>query len=158
VWSRDNRWIYFSYGRKDGERNIWRTAVTGGSPEQITTGGAAIGAALSPDGTEVFYSPHDLPGALVAVSAAGGGTVRQVLPCTKAYATTTRFLYYVECGPGDVHDVRVLDLGTGRSRIVGRIWDPNPIPPRLAVSPDGNTILVPPVTSTTDLMMVENFK
>jgi serine/threonine protein kinase len=159
IWSRDGRWVYFSYGRTEAERNIWRTALTGGSLEQITTGGAGQGAALSPDGTELFFTPHEmLRGRLLAVPAAGGSAPRQVLPCTKAYATTTTSLYYVECGSGDVHDVRMLDLKTGRARVLGRTRDTFPMPLTVTVSPDGNTVLVPRVTRTADLMLIENFK
>jgi hypothetical protein len=89
----------------------------------------------------------------------------------KAVANTG--VYYSPCGsrrardptngfvqtwpPGSQIPIQVLDPSTGRVRVLGSVKAPFE-PNRLAVSPDGKTVLVQRNTTTSDLMLIENFR
>jgi hypothetical protein len=53
--------------------------------------------------------------------------------------------------------IQLLDLSTGRVRLLATVREPFDSA-RLAVSPDGQTILVHRNLSTSDLMLIENFR
>ena len=113
-------------------------------------------------------------GPLWAVPVAGG-RARQVLPCVRwlSFAVTGSGIYYSPCGdrhdrnqmngflqtwlPGSQIPIQVLDSSTGRTRVLGKVPPPFDSA-RLAVSPDGLTILVHRNTATADLMAIENFR
>ena len=113
-------------------------------------------------------------GPLLAVPI-GGGTPRQVVPCVRflSWAVANTGVYYSPCGsrrdrdksngfvqtwpPGSQIPIQVLDPSTGRVRILGSVKAPFE-PNRLAVSPDGKTVLVQRNTTTSDLMLIENFR
>jgi hypothetical protein len=69
-------------------------------------------------------------------------------------------LYYVPCGPDESATLHLLDLSTGRDRLLGeldRFASEYSTP--LSVSPDGTTILYHKVVSDgADLMLIENFR
>jgi Tol biopolymer transport system component len=105
----------------------------------------------------------------------GGGRPRQIVTCVKsqAFAVTATGVYYSPCGsrrdrnqangflqtwlPGSEIPIQVLDPSGGRVRVLGSVKAPFE-PTRLAVSPDGQTILVHRNTSISDLMLIENFR
>jgi hypothetical protein len=156
-WSRDGRWLFFSSDRNGG-RNIWRMPWPSGPAEQVTTGGSGSRAVMSPDGEDVYYAAHSGAAApLLAITAGGGAVSRVVVPCTRGYATTAEALYYIGCGPGPEYDVHFVEARTQRDRVLGRTrltgWG-SP----LTVSPDGTTVLVLRDNSTTDLVLIENFR
>ncbi len=113
-------------------------------------------------------------GPLLAVPVAGG-PARQLLPCVRwlSFAVTESGVYYSPCGdrrdrnqtngflqtwlPGAEIPIQVLDPSTGRTRVLGRVAPPFDSA-RLAVSPDGSTILVQRNIATSDLMAIENFR
>ena len=113
-------------------------------------------------------------GPLLAVPVAGG-PARRLLPCVRwlSFAVTESGVYYSPCGdrrdrnqtngflqtwlPGAEIPIQVLDPSTGRTRVLGRVAPPFD-PARLAVSPDGSTILVQRNIATSDLMAIENFR
>jgi hypothetical protein len=59
--------------------------------------------------------------------------------------------------PGAEIPIHVLDASTGRTRVLGRVEPPFDSA-RLAVSPDGSTILVQRIIATSDLMAIESFR
>ena len=86
--------------------------------------------------------------------------MRQLLPCVSGvnFAVGPAGTYYAACGDGPRRSIHLLDQAGTRSsawygsRPVG--YDLN----RLAVSPDGKTILVQQQTFTLDLSLIENFR
>jgi hypothetical protein len=91
-----------------------------------------------------------------------GGAERQVLDsvCSRGFEVTGRGIYYVDkTEPGGRLMVRLLDPRTGRSVEVRKSSMPlYGLEHRLAVSPDGNTILVTGSAQRpgADLYLVEN--
>ena len=68
-WSHDGRHVYFGSPR-GGSWQLWRVAVEGGEPSQVTTDGG-YAALESPDGRWLYYTRLDRPG-LLRRAAAGG--------------------------------------------------------------------------------------
>jgi serine/threonine protein kinase/Tol biopolymer transport system component len=166
TWSLDGQWLYYTSEQKAG-RNVWRVPVGIGHPQQITTGGSRYRVAISPDGREVLFQPrtggHDswltAPAPVLAVPAGGGGTPRQVLPCASDFSTNVHGIYYVECAAGTEHAVHFVDAATKLDRVIGRTsFMDTELTSTLAVSPDGETVLVPRLSNLADLMLIENFK
>jgi Tol biopolymer transport system component/DNA-binding winged helix-turn-helix (wHTH) protein len=161
-WSRDGRWIYFS-SHQDGARDIWRVRPTGGQPEQVTrTGSGFLGHELG-DGTSLLYQPVNGDSALLLLSLTGTTPPRQLVDCVRlaAFASAGRRVVYVACDPSSRPPLRVLDLDTGRDRLLGRLehFSPGTIHGNLAASPDGHTILFRgTVRRGSDLMLIENFR
>jgi hypothetical protein len=149
--------LYFSSDRT-GTRNIWRVAISGGSAEQITFGGAWFRTVMAPDGSELFYKAHEGDGPLLAIPATGGSTPRQVLPCaTNGYTTNRTALYYIDCGPGPEYAVRLHEGKTSPDRVLGHTPGSGLNSP-LTVSPDGKVVLVLRGGWTTSLAFIENFR
>jgi Tol biopolymer transport system component/DNA-binding winged helix-turn-helix (wHTH) protein len=163
TWSRGGDWIYYSWSRPH-DRDIWRTHVTTGSKERMTSGGGFIGRE-SADGMDLLYLPKPVDSPLMAQSLDGGG-IRTIVTCVAgtAFAVTQNGIHYVACSgtpPDPNPSVRVRDLATGAEREVGRLekFEYESLPSGFAVSPDGRTILYGRlVRDEADLMMIENFR
>jgi hypothetical protein len=126
------------------------------------------------DSTDVKSLPTFGDSPLLAVPIAGG-TPRQVVPCVRflSWAVANTGVYYSPCGSRRARDrtngfvqtwpqgsqipIHVLDLSTGRVRVLGSVKAPFE-PNRLAVSPDGRTILIHRNTPNSDLMLIEHFR
>lgn len=170
-----------------GGRDTWQVPSEGGPSTRVTQGGSSPVVFESVDGKELIYQSRvvyestdvksyltfgDSP--LLAVPIAGGKP-RQVVPCARSLSWTvvTTGLYFSPCGnrrvrdqtngfvqtwpPGSQIPIQVLDPSTGRVRVLGSVKAPFE-PNRLAVSPDGKTILVQRNMTTSDLMLIENFR
>ena len=159
TWSRDGRWIYYSWGQADG-RDIWRMPADGGVPERLTHGAAGAFACESSDGKSLLFQPKDADSPLMTMALAGGQT-RQLIPCVKnsAFGVSPRGVYYVPCDLTPDPPLYVLDPKTGRTARLGRLDGLTTRPLGLSVSPDGNTVIYPrQVLSRADLMLIENFR
>ena len=170
-----------------GGRDTWQVPSEGGPSTRVTEGGSSPVVFESVDGKALIYQSRvvyestdgtsyptfgDAP--LLAVPI-GGGTPRQVVPCVRflSWAVVNTGVYYSPCGsrrdrdqtngfvqtwpPGSQIPIQVLDPSTGRVRVLGSVKAPFE-PNRLAVSPDGKTVLVQRNTTTSDLMLIENFR
>jgi eukaryotic-like serine/threonine-protein kinase len=176
-WSRDGKRIYFlsDRGGRDifGGHDTWQVSVDGGPAARVTDGGSNLLAFESADGKTLIYQTlGDSP--LMAVPV-GGGAARELVPCAKTLSFTVGAagVYYSPCGnrrdrapnsgllqtwqPRADIPIQLLDVSTGRVRVVATVKEPFE-PTRLAVSPDGKTILVHRNMSTSDLMLIENFR
>ena len=112
------------------------------------------------DGKDLIYKRDFADSPLLALPLAGGPT-RQLLPCVSDvnFAVGPAGIYYAACGrwPRAVHSPARHELGEiGCS---GDIRDTFPFNfNRLAVSPDGKTILIQQQSLSSDLMLIENFR
>jgi eukaryotic-like serine/threonine-protein kinase len=157
TWSRDGRWIYFSSDQGAG-RETWRVPAGGGAGERVMRDGSAF-ALESMDGKELIYKPNFGDSPLVALPLAGG-PARQVLPCVSAvnFAVGPAGIYYAACGPRQGRSIHLFDTA-GRDRVLGSVDDAWGFAlDRMAVSPDGQTVLIHRQSLSNDLMLIENFK
>jgi Tol biopolymer transport system component len=77
VWSRDDRYIYFSSSR-GGTVNLWKAPVSGGSLEQITAGvGEDTDLDLTADGSSLVYATYRINVDLAVRTLDGGGEATQ---------------------------------------------------------------------------------
>jgi Tol biopolymer transport system component len=158
TWSRDGRWIYFT-SEEGARRDIWRVPAGGGARERVTRDGSSFFALESLDGKDLIYTREFGNSPLLAMPLAGG-PARQLLPCVSFvnYAVGPAGIYYAACDPGLERSIHLLD-GAGRDRVLGSVKGPwGFVLNRLAVSPDGKTILIQQGSVSNDLMMIENFR
>jgi Tol biopolymer transport system component len=170
-----------------GGRDTWQVPSDGGSATRVTEGGSSALVFESVDGKALIYQSRVVyesaevksyatfgDGPLLAVPVAGGRP-RKIVPCVKllSWAVADTGVYYSPCGsrrdrdqtngfvqtwpPGSQIPIQVLDPSTGRVRVLGSVKAPFE-PNRLAVSPDGKTVLVHRNTTSSDLMLIENFR
>ena len=171
-----------------GGRDTWQVPSGGGQSTRVTTGGSTSVVFESVDEKELIYQSRvmykttdgtsystfgDSP--LLAVPIAGGKP-RTIVPCVRLLSWAvlrTGGVYYSPCGNrrdrdqtngfvltwprGSPIPIRVLDPSTGQDQFFGSVKAPFE-PNRLAVSPDGKTILIQRNTTTSDLMLIEHFR
>jgi serine/threonine protein kinase len=158
-WSRDPRFIYFVSNRT-GRHEVWRVPFAGSPEEQLTREGGSF-PFESADSRTLYYKKGgiDAGDAPLMARPTAGGESRQVLPCVRVfgYTVAARGLYYTTCETGDSpqRTLRYWDATTGRDRPVATLdaeWIGG-----LSVSPDGQSIVFGRGTSSSDLIMIENF-
>jgi len=140
--SRDGRWLYFGSDRS-GDWQLWRIAVGGGSPEQITTDGG-FAAMESPDGRTLYFMCYFEPG--LWAMPVEGGTARLVTDRIGAldwgnWAVTEAGLFWVDRSDDTARVVR-MDLA---SEAVEEAFRADNVPVRevgLTATPDGRTLVV----------------
>jgi Tol biopolymer transport system component len=159
-WSRDGRFIYLVSNRT-GRQEIWRVDVARGAEEQLTREGGSF-PFQSADGRTLYYKKGGVSAGDAPLMGRGvaGGEERTVLPCVHifGYAVAPRGLFYHDCGATDSprRTLRYWDAATGQDRAVATLdaeWIGG-----LGVSPDGRSIVFGRGASTSDLMMIENFR
>ena len=163
TWSRDGQRIYFSSDRGGG-RDIWWVPAGGGPVARVTHGGSGVVAREVFDGSAIVYQTAEGDSPLVMLPLSGG-PARQLAECVryegyiagKGLAVGAAGIYYGPCGSGPQRSIHLIDPATGRDREVGRVSDPFFLS-GLAISPDGNTILVHRGAETADLVLLENFR
>jgi Tol biopolymer transport system component/tRNA A-37 threonylcarbamoyl transferase component Bud32 len=161
VWSRDGKWIYFSWDNGHG-RDIWRIPSGGGHAQQITRSGTSVFGMESMDGRDFLYQQETFQDSPVISVPIAGGSPREILRCVAgggAFSVTARGVYYIPCSSAE-HAVRLFVPGR-QEEVFGNLdglAQGSPIF-GLPVSADGNSILYSKIVRDEEnLMLIENFK
>jgi Tol biopolymer transport system component len=156
-WSRDGHWIYFTSNRS-GAQQIWRVAVAGGAPEQISRNGGEA-SDVSPDGKWLYFTKKSGADGIWKMPTDGGEESR-VTDNVQRYnfAITEDGLYYIPAmAPDRTTSVRYLNFATRATNEVVKIE--KPVDLGLAISPDRRSLLFTQLDYVgQDLMLVENFR
>ena len=162
-WSRDGRWIYFA-SLRTGQYQVWKMPWTPGAGReseavQVTKNGGFL-ALESPDCRFVYYANSRNNPGLWRVPVPGGEEI-QVLPALddpRSFAVVEQGVYFIPPRNADgTHSIHFLEFAAGKTFPVATI--DKPMGPRLAVSPDGRSLLYAQVDQEgRDLMLVENFR
>ena len=130
----------------------------------MTHGGSGVVAHETFDGSAIVYQTAEGDSPLMLLPLTGGPPVSSLRASRcegyiagKSLAVGAAGIYYGQCGSGPQRSIHLIDPATGRDREVGRVSEPF-FQSGLAISPDGNTILVHRGTETADLVLIENFR
>lgn len=160
-WSHDGRWIYYS-NHHQAVRNIWRVPSRGGRPEQVTRAGSGFLGYETADGKALLYQPKYGDAPLLLLPLTAGGVPQPLVNCVRSagFATAGSTVVYVACGEGSRPALHVLDMTSGRDRLVGRLehFPPDTSHVNLAVSRDGTILFRTLMRRGGDLMLIENFR
>jgi Tol biopolymer transport system component len=156
-WSRDSKWIYFASDRT-GALQVWKMPAEGGQAVQVTRKGGQA-AFESPDGKTLYYARGwDVPGLwMVPVE---GGEERLVLEQLDVadwgnWGVAKEGIYYYN------RRTKAIELLGFATHHVTEVLKPKARPGDMlnfAVSPDGRSILWCEEWSTSNIMLVENFR
>lgn len=160
-WSHDGHWIYFASNRS-GVWQVWKRAVDGGSPVQITKNGG-FAPIESPDGKSLYYTKFDAAGAW-RVPVDGGEEIKVLDEPPRNYwgyfAVATDGLYFGGDVGGNRPGLKFYDFATKKITSLGSMEkEPYEGAPGLSVSPDGHSILYLQLDEArNNLMLAENFR
>ncbi len=158
-FSRDGRFVYFGSART-GRKEVWRAAAGGGQEEQLTHDGGEF-PQESHDGRMLYYlRTGGNTGSPLMVRSTSGGEERILLPCAFAfgYVAVPQGVLHVACtnlGPTR-HALSYWDATSGKDRTVATLEGDFLM--GLSASPDGQSIVYSRATSSSDLIMIENFR
>ncbi len=161
-WSRDGRWIYFGSNRS-GSWQIWKVPPEGGKAIQITKQGGAF-SRESVDGQSVyFYGFYNLQRkGLWQVPASGGPEAlvldKEIDPHT--WDLTNRGIYFIDRDSKPLETICLYDFATHSVKSLAPVHsDPGfRHVPGMSVSPDGKWLVYVGGISTSDIMMIDNFR
>jgi Tol biopolymer transport system component len=161
VWSRDGRWVYFYSDRKDGRFQIWKTPVSGGSPEQVTKNGAIFGVE-SRDGRFFYFAKFEEPG--IWRMPINGGDETRVLDHPGGdlewcdWALSSDGIYFVDPGSkGEKASIQFYEFAS-RRKIPILALERRPTS-GLAISPEETSILfTQEKLAESRLVLVKNFR
>jgi dipeptidyl aminopeptidase/acylaminoacyl peptidase len=174
-WSRDGQWIYYSDSAQDNSQ-IWKIPAEGGEPIQVTKKGGIFFAQEADDGF-LYYTKRRQPSSEkwddIWRIPIGGGEERPFLEnlflegknCTM-WRNHLVYRHWVneegvpDIAPGRRSVMDMMNLETGEVTRLHTFDPEDRFCFGTAVSPDGQSILYAPVTSSggSDLVLVENFQ
>jgi serine/threonine protein kinase len=160
AWARDGRSIYFSSDRT-GRSEIWQAPLDGGTPIQITKGGAG-NVKVSRDGRWLFYQGLTPPLAIHRIAPDGSNDTVVVDEDVRIgmFAATEHALWFVTNPVAGIPSVTLkrLDFATGEIREMART-DFVPIPVGLSMSADERYALITRNDRNgSDLLLVTDFR
>jgi len=144
-WSHDGAWVYFASTRS-GTLQIWKIPSQGGAAVQVTRKGGFEGFE-SPGGQFLMYvKGREIPG-IWRVPVAGGEEVqiadRDQVGYWRCWRLARGGVYFATAAPPAEPRLEFLDLATGAVQQIATLPKaPDATIPGLAVSPDGQTLLL----------------
>jgi dipeptidyl aminopeptidase/acylaminoacyl peptidase len=158
-WSKDGKWLYFASKRGNEPFQIWKIAVRGGAPMQLTKN-SGISPVESPDGRFLYYSKYEQGG--VWRKPLEGGEEAEVLDGIGGHQwpnwVLTRGGIYFLRFQGTPHGrVEFLEFASGKSYPV---WDfERDAGWGLGISQDGRSLVyLQNEFSESDIMLVKHFR
>ena len=162
-WSRDGKSIYF-YSDQGGEPfQLWKVALKGGPPVQITKNGGVFGAE-SADGLFLYYSKFNLKG--IWKMSLQSGEERRIMDQAGTsdwynWALARNGIYFRDAKDSKNHDpigvIDFFDFATGKTTTVSTEEHPGGV--GLAVSADGKSLLYDDKGDLqSSIMLVKNFR
>ena len=163
-WSRDGRFIYFS-SSPTGRSEIWKIAVEGGEPQQVTRNGGMT-AFESEDGHFVYFTRHPEPRRnKIWRMPVDGGEETLVLdkePDFMDWVLWRGNIVYINPEGNSGPTLELLDLDTKEIRELVSFANRTNFGGMnvgLTVSPDGQWVVYSNADEmSSDIMMVENFR
>lgn len=155
-WSRDGQWIYYTFGRHDGEQ-IWKIPAAGGAAVQVTQRGGQH-SAESPDGKYLYFSQKtDEPGIWRKPTA--GGEEKLILPQgrTGNWAIGEQGIYFINPTSKPRPTLELFRFASEQISLLATLekWTFADF----AVSPDGRKISWSQVDrNESDLILVDNYR
>ncbi len=159
-FSRDGRWIYFGSNRR-GSWQIWKMPSEGGKAIQITRDGG-MAARESTDGHFVYYSDdyNIQKKGIWRVPVAGGPETLVVDRGVDHWDLTEQGIYFIDGNTNPVPTICFYDFAATRVKNVAPVHvDPKfALQDGFSVSPDGKWLLYTGGISTSDIMLIDNFR
>ena len=157
-WSHDGEWIYFSSTRS-GREEIWKMPSRGGEAVQITRNSGDT-PQESPDREFIYYMKGWPEAVTVWRASVNGNQETKVLDSVHSdgqWTVAKKGIYFFQSPDKTGYsDLSFYEFATQRHKKILAIQRPVD---RLALSPDGRTILYPQLDeSGSVLMLVENFR
>ena len=157
-WSADGNWIVTGGIDADG-RGLFKVPVGGGAPVRLVTGGG-FDPVWSPNGSLIVYTgdvvaasapllavrPDGVPVELPDIRVRTGGQRHRFLPNGEG-------LIYMQ-GDGPSQDFQLLDLRTGKSRLLARLANGGSMQ-TFDVTPDGKQIVFDRLRDNSDVVLIE---
>lgn len=162
TWSRRGNLIYAARRREDGGLEIWKIAIGGGAPSQVTRQGG-YRAQESFDGRFLYYTKLEAPG-VWRMPVEGGEEVKVFDlpgPWFSGYWTVvSEGMYFLFGTEEKLFEIRFLNLATGKvSRVAAFPGTPDNWEGGFSVSPDRRWIIYSHVSyRRQEILLVENFR
>jgi Tol biopolymer transport system component/DNA-binding winged helix-turn-helix (wHTH) protein len=157
-WSRDGSSVYFA-SKRSGRFEVWRVPAQGGRAEQVTRNGGYV-SFESVDGRTLYYTVSEAGVEGLYAKSLPKGDEKQVVKeevAARGFAVFSDGVYYLHGRGPAISEIRFYEFASGRVQVIGEIE--GRLDEDLAVSPDRKTFLFSKqVRSTSDLMLVENFR
>jgi len=161
-WSADGRFIYYA-SKTSGQLEIWKSAVEGGEPIQVTKNGGFIGFE-SPDGHVFYFTKGGGTSGIWALNL-GSGAEEKILDSSvgRNWTVSPRGIYYLltSSADGEPYTLVQFDPVTRRSsRPIPIQGSARNIPINvMAASPDGEWLVYAQRDQLDyDVVLVENFR
>lgn len=161
AWSADGQSVYFRSNR-GGRRYIWRMPLSGGSWQQVTSGGDEWVAVESLDGKILYYTTERGTSLSLMAKPLRGGPEHRLIDFVSSvhFAVAEKGIYY--WGRGDLQRLPLMffEFASGTSAEVARVRMGEPTAMSLTASRDGTTVLYSSAGAATSrkLMLIENFR
>jgi len=161
-WSRDGRWLYF-VSQRSGKKEIWKMPSQGGEATQVTrTKEDADIPQESADGKFLYYCRGwPFPASSVWRVPVEGGEEVKVLEYVHSnggwIVSQEGIFFFTAPDDKDLSELCLYEFASGKTVKILKME--KRIEGRIAVSPDGRTVLYAQIDeSGSDLMLVENFR